>query len=120
MNSIKMIQSVMILTILFCLFVCPHSATAHTISSTGCSSAECHDLCNNTDHHENCDESPCVYDYRNNDSFVPELPLLRMAWDYISFIFPEPKHLFLNLDVIGRSSSHSFAIRQLDTIILRV
>jgi hypothetical protein len=117
-------QVVMMAALLFCVFLCPHSADAihgeYSISESG---LECLDLCDRHDHghHRECEiDASHSHEFRDDTSSISLLKVYCVSWTYVLLSLEEPKHSVCYPDIMAGISSHSFAVRQLDTIILRV
>jgi hypothetical protein len=112
------------MAILFCVFLCPHSSDAFIDECSVCEPCiECQDLCECTGsshEHEHCIDASCVYDFQSNETFDLVWTFDQIDWVHALLLLDEPKHPVCYPDIMAGISSHSFAIRQLDTIILRV
>ena len=120
--NIKSVKVSMLMALLFCVFLCPNNSSAF---QDDCSASEsvvaCEDLCESpcpSPEDGGCFES-CVYDLRDEASFTVCWSVVHVDWDYIALLFNKPEHTVCYSDPMTRSS-HSFAIRHLDSIILRV
>ena len=114
----------MFLTILFCVFLCPHSPAALADSCRLCGpEIECRDLCDcrNHTHSDQCElESSLLYELRNNTFSVSDLVFNQFVKAYASQLLDEIQHLFCAPQTDPRLSSYTFVIRHLNSIVLRV
>ena len=121
--SIKTVKIVMMMALLFCIFFCPHSADAiQDECSTSEPAVACQNLCDcssSSHQDEYCLES-FIYDFRGDTSLTVYWNFDHVDWAHSVLSLDEPKHPICYSDIVARFSSHSFAVRHLDTIILRV
>lgn len=113
----------MMMALLFCIFLCPHSADAFLDDCfVSQPDIECQDMCDcssPSQQDEYCLES-CVYELRDDAPLSVYWNLVHFDWAHIALSLEKPQHTVCYSDLMARVSSHSFAIRHLDTIILRV
>jgi hypothetical protein len=119
----KSAQLVMLMALLFCVFLCPHSADARNVDSICESGIECLDLCENHghEHHHECElDGSHSHQYRNDTSSLVEYVHIR--WVCLTLLIGEPNqnYSFHYSDHMADRSSHTYAVRHLDKIILRV
>lgn len=123
-HSIKWVKVIMMMAILFCVFLCPHDADALSGDLTVCEQGTEHsDLCDCQDrsHHHECElDSSHSHEFRDDTASTIIFNFEHINWAYIAQLFEEPLKPFVYSDMMVRFSSHSFAVRHLDTIILRV
>lgn len=122
-RKMKSVKIVMMMALLFCVFLCPHGADA---SLDECSAfepvVECQDLCDcpePVEHNDFCADS-CVYDYRDDTSIPVEWNFDYIDWSQVVLLLDERTETVHYPCIDSGFSSHSFTIRHLDSIILRV
>lgn len=122
-DKLKTVQLVMLMALLFCVFLCPHSADALPVDS-GCETGiECLDLCHDhgSEHHHECElDGSHSHQYRDETSLFNDLVQVRWVCLAIVFHAMESKSSFQYLDRLYVRSYHTYAVRHLDKIILRV
>lgn len=125
-RNMKAVKVVMMMALLFCLFLCPHGADAFQDACPVCEPGiECRGLCDCQDHHHNS-QHECALDalhshtFRDDTSLTFCLDIDHLDWAHAALFPDEPQRSFRNLSMVARVSSHTFAVRHLDTIILRV
>ena len=113
----------MMMALLFCVFLCPHGADAIQDKSIAFESVvACQDMCDCSGPNQQddyCVES-CDYELRDETSLTVYWNFDHIDWTYALLSFEEPQHPVCHPDIVANINSHSFAVRQLDTIILRV
>jgi hypothetical protein len=123
-RNIKSVKVVMMMALLFCIFLCPHSADAVQADCSICEpGVECHDLCDCQSHshqHECALDALHSHEFRDDTGLAFNWNFGHFNWTHVLLSFEEPRHPVCYSDVMANISSRSFAIRQLDTIILRV
>lgn len=122
-DKMKSVQLVMLMTLLFCIVLCPHEADAGWDEySVYQPSIECQDWCDGPEPDENTDlcENVCVYEYRSDTSRTVDWGLNQFDWTQVTQSCDEPNPPVCYTDIMANICSRSFAIRHLDTIILRV
>ena len=114
----------MLMALMICVFLCPNEASAFQCHDDTLLPTACQDF---SDNHHSCDNEdfcgvPCVYELRDDADLSVFLPLVQWHWIYNTQLFAEKaEHINLwHLRKLAYSNSHSFAIRHLSTIILRV
>ena len=119
----KSVQLVMLMTLLFCIFLCPHGADALHVDSACESGIECLDLCHDdgAEHHHNCElDGSHSHQYRNDTSSLDEFVQVRWICVTILLYEAEQPTSFQCLEKRAYQSTHTYAVRHLDKIILRV
>jgi len=114
----------MFVAILFCLLMCPHDSFGAEQGCRVCAAGfECQDLCdcqNDGPQHQCALDSLHSHEFRNDTPSTANFDFSKIDWVYVALLLEEPHHLIHHSDSMARFSSHSFAVRHLDTIILRV
>ena len=122
-RNMKAVTLVMMMAVLFCVFLCPHHAESLNIAS-GCESGiECLDLCDHhgPDHHHECElDGSHSHQYRNETSSLDEF--VQVQWICVAILLYEAEQptSFQFLEKRAYQSTHTYAVRHLDKIILRV
>lgn len=121
-QGITSVRMATLLAVLFCLFACPHGSAALPDVCAVCGpEIECQDLCDCHGHQHECVlDAAHPHQFRDDTSPVFSLALAGAGWIYAVLALDEPRHSFRCPNLMARFSSHSFAIRHLDTVILRV
>lgn len=114
----------MFVAMLFCLLMCPHDSFGAEQGCRVCAAGfECRDLCdcqNEAQQHQ-CTLDPLhSHEFRNDTSSPLDFDFNKTVWVDATLLYEEPQRPFHCLDLMVRSGSHSFAVRHLDTIILRI
>ena len=123
-RKIKSVKVVMIMTLLFCVFLCPHGTDAALDEAVPAESAiECQHECESENHgHRHECELDILHSHEFRDDRSGELypDFSRITWSVL-VILPEQSQRFVQRDdAMARICSHTFAVRHLNTIILRV
>ena len=111
------------MALLFCVFLCPHSADAFLDECSAFKPvAECQDLCDCSEpvEHDDFCADPCIYDYRGDTSLTAVWDFDHIDWSQVFLLLDETVELVHYPCIDSGFSSHSFTIRHLDSIILRV
>lgn len=119
----KSVQLVMVMALLFCIFLCPQGADAvWDECSVSQPSIECQDMCDCSEpveHTDFCADS-CVYEYRDDNLLTIYCNFDHIDWTYVILSFEEPQQPVCRTGIMANLNSHSFTVRHLDSIILRV
>ena len=111
------------MSMLFCLLMCPHDSLGVERGYHVCEAGfECQDLCDcqSHDHQQQCNVDSYVHEIRDDTALPLPLDFNMVIWAHVALLLDEPQNPFVYSDMMARFSSHSFAVRHLDTIILRV
>lgn len=123
-SSLKGTGVVIFVTILFCLLMCPHDSFGAEQGCRVCEVGfECLDLCdcqNAGQHHECALDSIHSHEFRDDTSSTGYFNFDLTLWNFVVLWPAEPQQLFCYSDAMTCLSSPSFAVRHLDTIILRI
>ena len=123
-RNMKAVKVVMMMALLFCLFLCPHGASAESEVCSVCGpEMVCHDLCgcqSQGPQHECAFDSAHSHEFRDDTSQIACLDLSNVLWVCVVAAVDAPQEVALFSDLVAASCSHTFAVRHLDTIILRV
>ena len=110
-----------ILAVLFCLFFCPHDSKG--IGLARGESFDCQDLCDCSDHgerHECALDVSHSHEFSNETSQSSDFNLDELVWVYVAFISTDVPQAVTYSHETALSCAYSYAVRHLDTIILRV
>ncbi len=112
----------MFVAILFCLLMCPHDSFGAEQECRVCEAGfECQDLCDcHSPQHQCALDSLHSHEFRDDTSSTSIQFNFDLSLVHVALLLDGPKHPFLYSDTIACSSAPSFAVRHLDTIILRV
>ncbi len=123
-NSLKMSGATLFVSMLFFLLMCSHNTLG---AEQGCHVSEadlvCQDLCDCQEHDQ---QHQCALESLHSHEFCDDAPspinfdLSQHVFVYATLLCEKPNRPFHYLNTLVRFSSHSFAVRHLDTIILRV
>lgn len=123
-RKMKSVKVAMMMALLFCVFLCPHSADAFidecAVFAPGIA---CQDLCECHDHghHHTCEiDVSHSHEFLDDTSLALSLDFNQIGWVRIAPPLEEPQPPIHYFDVLVRSSIHTYAVRHLGTIILRV
>jgi hypothetical protein len=118
---LKMGGAAIILAVLFCLFLCPHDSKGIGLAQSG--GSDCQDLCDCSDHGERHECELDVlhsHEFRNEISKASDFNLDELVWVYIVYISADVPQAVTYSHETALSCIYSYAVRHLDTIILRV
>ncbi|MDF7806175.1 hypothetical protein P4E94_01920 [Pontiellaceae bacterium B12219] len=124
--NVEKIASVMVVALLLCVFLCP-VADACEMSHCPDSSQEIGHLDSHNDHHHHGAHHPhCELDvahpheFFSNTTSIMVQQVEKVVFDYIVQLFEKSDYQRTYLDSIARDSRHTFTVRRLNKIILRV
>jgi hypothetical protein len=120
-GTLKMGAAAMLLAVLFCLFLCPHDSKGIGLArGTG---FDCQDLCDPSDHgghHECALDVLHSHEFPNETSQSSDFNLDELVWVYVAVISADVPLAVTYSHETALSCAYSYAVRHLDTIILRV